>query len=126
MLRLILCATAAALVLSACSPLPRETARASGLRPSGFDVIRNERQFVDRVVGETLLGSGLKVDVHPGGAISGVYLSERFDGTWAFLDGTLCTSLRGDVHDSRDRTCWWVATDEEGIRLFPAPYPLDD
>lgn len=126
MLRLILFAVVGALALAACSPLPRETARESGLRPSGFDVIRNERQFVDRVVGETLLGSGLKVDVQPGGTISGVYLSERFDGTWAFLDGRLCTSLRGDVHLSADRTCWWVATDEEGVRLFPAPYPLEE
>ena len=114
------------LATMACSPLPRETAREAGLRPSGFNVIRNERQFVDRVVGETLLGSGLKVDVHPGGTMSGVYRAERFDGTWAFLDGRLCTSLSGDVHDAVDRTCWWVATDEEGVRLFPAPYPLDD
>lgn len=125
MLRLSYCAILAAGTLAACSPLPRDTARESGLRPSGFDVIGSQREFVDRVVGETLMGSGLKVDVQPGGTLSGVYLSERFDGTWAFLDGRLCTSLRGDVHLAVDRTCYWVASDEAGIRLFPAPYPND-
>ncbi|MCV6596726.1 MAG: hypothetical protein OIF40_06560 [Mangrovicoccus sp.] len=113
----------AAGLLAGCSPLPKETARAVGLGPSGYDVIRNERQFVDRVVGETLLGSGLKVDVQPGGTLSGVYLSERFNGTWIFVDGRLCVSLRGDVEMSIDRTCYWVAAEDGAIRLFPAPYP---
>jgi len=111
------------LVLLGCSPIPKETARSAGLGPSGFDVIRNERQFVQMVVGETLLGSGLKVDIEPGGTLSGIYLAEPFQGTWAFLEGRLCASLKGDVEIAGDRTCYWVAADDEDIRLFPAPSP---
>lgn len=115
-----------AVFVAACSPLPRETARETALRPSGFDVIRTPEQYVDRVVGQTLIGSGLKVDVEPGGTLSGVYLGERFTGTWVFVEGRSCISLRGDVHLAIDRTCYWVANSEEGIRLFPAPYPYEE
>ncbi|MEM1361904.1 MAG: hypothetical protein AAGF94_09350 [Pseudomonadota bacterium] len=116
----------ATVVAAGCSPLPRETARETALRPSGFDVIRTPKEYAEQVVGQTLLGSGMKVDVEPGGTLSGVYLGERFTGTWVFVEGRSCISLRGDVHLAIDRTCYWVANSEEGIRLFPASYPYDD
>ncbi|MEM8555095.1 MAG: hypothetical protein AAGF71_09775 [Pseudomonadota bacterium] len=112
------------LCLGACSskpaPVPVDPLALAGLQGTGFHIIDDPAQFLDRVVNNPLDGPGYRVDVRPGGLLDGLYAGERFTGVWSFRDSKYCHAF-GPKLSGPTYSCHWVAVKGNDLRLIPVP-----
>lgn len=110
------------LCMGACTGTPAiDPLEYAGLSRSGFDLVETEKQFRERVVGQSLSGSGYRAEVLPGGTLTGLYVGEVFNGVWVFTeDGRYCQSLTATLTGPTS-ACYWVAVKDDDVRLIPVP-----
>ncbi len=111
------------LCLGACTatPVPQlSPADRATLAAQGYEVIDTPERFSARVVGDRLYGPGYRVEVQPGGVLTGLYVGEPFLCTWEFRDGRYCRSLSPTL-SGPTYGCFWVAATASDIRLIPEP-----
>lgn len=110
------------LCLGACTATPAIDPLAyAGLSQSDYVLVETEAQFRNRVVGQSLSGSGYRAEVLPGGTLTGLYVGETFNGVWVFTpNGRFCQSLSANLSGPTSG-CYWVAVNAQDIRLIPIP-----
>ena len=99
---------------------PPEEASATAVQMNATDHLDGKREFRRAVVGQRLRGDGIDVTVVEDGALVGRQFGQPFVGSWEYVNGAFCTSLRqNDVRNAKDRRCYNAAIHGNEILLSP-------